>query len=540
MSRLISRFILISLVLLWSASSYAGKASEFLIYVLADGLPVENAEIFINNSFYKKTNKNGFAKCRLSKGQVAIEVKNNNVKLYGLNVSINNLSNSLLIIHQLKNVDRPVIDLESSDSSIASNASINANLIKTKDQSKGEAVIKGYVTSLVSGVPVPGAQVYISGVAEKIKTDENGRFEYKVSSGVYAMSIVHGDFSMQSVTDITLVDKEVFSRNFELTPAAKELEEFTVTAPLVEGGSLALIDEKRNTSSVVEVLGSEQMSNAGDSDAAGALKRVTGLTLIDGKYVYVRGLGERYSSITLNNAGVPSPDPTRRVVPLDLFPTGMLESIVVQKTFSPDMPGDFAGGVVQLRTKGIPEEKVRKLSVSTGFNTNTTFQEGYRYQGGDTDFLGIDDGGRDMPAFLNDVTNGGATQLSSLDSDVLEAAGESLPVNYQVTGFTIRPDIGLKLNMADRNKSYDSDWGWGYNFAFNYSNKWHLSEEEHFTYGLDGSGGLIQFDNYQRTRTTNEVNLGGMLNFTAEFGNSGKIESTTLLTRKTSNSVFID
>ena len=108
------------------------------------------------------------------------------------------------------------------------------------------------------------------------------------------------------------------------------------------------------------MIGAEQMSRAGDSNAASALKRVTGLTVVGGKYVYVRGLGERYSASLLNGVSLPSPEPERRVVPLDLFPSAILQSITIQKTFSPDRPGEF-GGMVALQTRGIPEERMHGL-----------------------------------------------------------------------------------------------------------------------------------------------------------------------------------
>jgi len=309
---------------------------------------------------------------------------------------------------------------------------------------------------------------------------------------------------------------------------------------MVEGGALALLDEQRSTSSVVEVIGASQMSNAGDSNAASALKRVTGLTLIDGKFIYVRGLGERYSSTVLNGSGMPSPDPTRKVVPLDLFPTGILESVVIQKTYSPDMPGDFAGGVVQLRTKSVPEEKVRKVSLTVGGNTQSTGMQGLDYEGGDTDYLGIDDGGRDMPAYLSQVSNGGSSVLTNLTDTQIEQAGESLPVNYATNQQALGPDFSFKTNMANRNEQYDADWGWGYNFAFNVSSKSRLREEERANFGLDGSGGLTQFDSVDRQKTENEVDIGTMLNLGLELGNNNKMESTTLFVRKTTDTVLLD
>ncbi|MCC6653521.1 MAG: TonB-dependent receptor plug domain-containing protein, partial [Candidatus Eisenbacteria bacterium] len=160
-----------------------------------------------------------------------------------------------------------------------------------------------------------------------------------------------------------------------LEPAASELDELSVKAPYLEGALSSSVAERRTEKRVVEVLGAEEMGRAGDGDAAAALTRATGLTLVGGKYVYVRGLGERYSSTLLDGATLPSPEPERRVVPLDLFPTGVLSSVVVQKTWSPELPADFGGGTIALRTRRIPEEAFLQTSVSLGGVYGSTLSE---------------------------------------------------------------------------------------------------------------------------------------------------------------------
>ena len=117
-----------------------------------------------------------------------------------------------------------------------------------------------------------------------------------------------------------------------------------------------------------------------------------GLSLINGRYIYVRGLGERYSSVLLNGAQIPSPDFTRRVVPLDLFPNELLDGIIVQKSYSPDMPGEFGGGTVLLRTREVPQAPFFRVQGTLGYTDGTTFEDGLRYDGGGRDWTGYDDG----------------------------------------------------------------------------------------------------------------------------------------------------
>ncbi|MDP4982942.1 TonB-dependent receptor plug domain-containing protein [Pseudoalteromonas tunicata] len=160
-----------------------------------------------------------------------------------------------------------------------------------------------------------------------------------------------------------------------------EIEEVVAVGTRLQGSAAAVIEERKNQAFVADILGAEQLSRTGDSDAASALRRVTGLTLVDGKFIYVRGLGERYSSARLNGAYIPSPDLTRNVVPLDIFPASIIESMAVQKAYSPNMPAAFGGGNIDIRTKAIPSEFTAGFEV--GAAKDTSAGKGFTYKGDD-------------------------------------------------------------------------------------------------------------------------------------------------------------
>src|SRR5690554_6643902 len=159
--------------------------------------------------------------------------------------------------------------------------------------------------------------------------------------------------------------------------AGTAIEEVVTTGTRLQGSAAAVVDERKNQAFVADILGAEQLSRTGDSDAAAALRRVTGLTLVDGKYVYVRGLGERYSSARLNGASIPSPDLTRNVIPLDIIPSSIIESMAVKKVFSPTMPAAFGGGNIDIRTKSLPTEFQANLEVGIGQTMNA--RDGFTY-----------------------------------------------------------------------------------------------------------------------------------------------------------------
>ncbi|HBS33095.1 MAG TPA: TonB-dependent receptor, partial [Parvularcula sp.] len=159
-------------------------------------------------------------------------------------------------------------------------------------------------------------------------------------------------------------------------------------------------DEKRATSEISALLDETSFQRTGDSDIAEALRRVTGISLSQGRFVVVRGLNERYSSVTINGSPLPSPEPLRRTVPLDLFPAGILDGAAVQKTFSPNYPGEFGGGVIDLTTLRDPGDDYLTLRAGIGANFETTTRDGIFVSGGDLDWLGYDDGTRSTPAPL--------------------------------------------------------------------------------------------------------------------------------------------
>ncbi len=192
----------------------------------------------------------------------------------------------------------------------------------------------------------------------------------------------------------------------------------------------------RATPQVISVLSGADIARTGEGDIAGALSRVTGLSVVGGGFVYVRGLGDRYSSSMLNGSPLPSPEPLRRSVPLDIFPTSIVGSALVQKTYSVNYPGEFGGGVINLTTKAIPTESFISVGGSVAADTRTTGGLGYTYYGGDHDWLGFDDGTRKVPGFIKNAADGSgiipSDQVATLSnaSTTLLQRNKNLPANF--------------------------------------------------------------------------------------------------------------
>ena len=270
-----------------------------------------------------------------------------------------------------------------------------------------------------------------------------------------------------------------------------ERQRVSIQAPVIEevltigrlqSSADSIVDERIEQAFAADVLGFDQISRAGDADVASALERVTGLTVVDDKYVYVRSLGERYSSTLLNGAAVPSPELTRNVLPLDLFPSTIVKTLKVQKAYSPDLPATFGGGNIDIRTKGMPDDVVLEASIGTGWNT-VNKDDGISYSGGDVDNTLPEPIGQALQQFQGDPspngilnilhTTGGSPSpelvaeanqinrnlLLSLDRDV-QTSPKSLPADFDG-----KLSLGNSWYLGDdwrvgglANVSYDHQW----------------------------------------------------------------------------------
>ncbi len=260
--------------------------------------------------------------------------------------------------------------------------------------------------------------------------------------------------------------------------AAAEQDMVVQDEPASELGEVVVLgryipEPNRASAEVAAFLTSEDLERTGDSSAAGALARVTGLTVVEGRFVYVRGLGERYSSALLNGSPLPSPEPLQRVVPLDLFPSSILESVTVQKTYSVDFPGEFGGGVIDLRTVDAPDEPFFSMSTSFGGNTETTNQESLVYFGSRTDFTGFDDGTRDVPGPLAlAFSRGLPVNSANVEAQELQRIGHSLvnsPLRLLQRETT---PVNFGFNLAGGLSSDSSLGTLGLVAVAGYSNSW--------------------------------------------------------------------
>jgi len=315
--------------------------------------------------------------------------------------------------------------------------------------------------------------------------------------------------------------------------AAGESEEIVVVGRNIP-------DPVRATPEVVSILSAQDIARTGEGDIAGALQRVTGLSVVGGRFVYVRGLGERYSLALLNGSPLPSPEPLRRVVPLDLFPTSIIASTVVQKSYSVNYPGEFGGGVINLTTRSAPDEPFLDIGAGAGGDTVTTDNLGYTYYGGDWDYFGFDDGTRDVPGPL-------ASAIAS-GNRVVEGGNFTRQEMQGITASLVNASTTLIQRNRDIPFNSSFDVGGGHRFALGsldvgligvagVSNSWSTRggvQQAGTRSGTPGSGDeeLIASSDFDYLSTVNRAVTNGMGSLT--FGlDRHRLRLTSLFIRDT-------
>ncbi|MCI0530933.1 MAG: carboxypeptidase-like regulatory domain-containing protein, partial [candidate division Zixibacteria bacterium] len=264
--------------------------------------------------------------------------------------------------------------------------------------------IQGKLSDAHTGEALIGATVRLEGTPFGGATDLDGKFQIReVPEGKYVLTASYMGYSKSTLDNLKVSSGQVTNTSLSLKQEAIAMDEVVVETKALRDTEGALLKVRKEASSIRDAISSEEMSKSGSSDAAQALSQVTGASVQEGKYVLIRGLGERYVTTQLNGSALPSADPDKKSVQMDLFPAKLLDNVTAIKTFTPDKPGDFTGGIINMETKSLPEKFSANFSSSRGYNSNSTSSPYFlTYAGGDRDWMGMDDGTRQLPGELGD------------------------------------------------------------------------------------------------------------------------------------------
>ncbi len=281
-----------------------------------------------------------------------------------------------------------------------------ALLAACKGRAQESGSVAGVVVNTWDGTPLPLVTVSVRGTTLATQTDPAGKYELQnVPPGDQVLRFSKSGFESVVVTDVRVLGGQTTTVNGNLRPEFYELEEYEVTAEVFNEQTIQILQERQSSSAMLEALGSDFLSQVGAGNAADSIAKVSGATIVEGKFAVIRGLNDRYVTTTLNGARVPSADPYRQSASLDLFPAQVIDRVVVAKTFTPDQPGTFTGGGIDIVTKSFPEKPFVSGSLGTAYNSQASFNDRFlTYHGGDLDWAGMDDGSRELPDELAGIT----------------------------------------------------------------------------------------------------------------------------------------
>lgn len=395
--------------------------------------------------------------------------------------------------------------------------------ISLSAQTTGRMV--GRVLDAEQGTPIAGAVIEVVGTEQRAQTAIDGRYTLtQVPAGSVSLRARFIGYQPKVIQGVMVPAGGVVEQNVALTVQAIELEEITVAAAEEQGSVNRALEEQRNANNVVSSISSEQIDKSPDSDASQAVQRVSGVSVQDGKYVFVRGLGERYTTTALNGARLPSPEPERKVVPLDLFPAGLLESITTSKTFTPEQSGDFSGAAVNITTREFPARRVLTLSTSVGYNTAATGKALPKAPTEGSEWLGFAGSARKIPAGfkaagnLSGLSQGQVNQLIGSFRNVWRAgSGDGSP----------NGSFGLSLGGEDPVLGQRI----GYLASLTYSHGQEVRAQDYRALAV--TGGPI--NEFAGTSGRSSVLWGGLLNLSTRIGSSSKISLNNTYTRTADN-----
>lgn len=371
------------------------------------------------------------------------------------------------------------------------------------------ADIKGKVTDSTTGEPLIGATIQIDGTPKATATDIDGLFAFSGldENANYTLTIKYISYKTKKIDGVR-AEAQPQAIEIKLTPDEQTLNEVTVTGVARKNTEIAVIQMTKSSPVIVSNVSAQEITKTQDTNAGEVIRRVPGVSLIDDKFVMVRGLSQRYNNVWINGGAVPSSEADSRAFSFDLIPSSQIDNMQIIKTPSPEYPADYTGGFITITTKDIPAENTAELSVGGNWNDITSFSDFKYAKGSGTDFLGFDSGMRGLNGGINST-------LNSIAGNGVDLLNNHLNNDWRVRTMSPLGDLKLSGSLGRRWKLGDRQLGMI--AAFNYSNEYRKYEDmQNNLYGVYDAD--KDQSNYLRYSVDDQYNhnvrLGAMLNFT--------------------------
>ncbi len=395
-----------------------------------------------------------------------------------------------------------------------------------------KTVLEGKVTDAQTGRPLTGVSVIIKSTNRGTSTDLEGRYTLSFS-GTSKISIVFSYNGVtQQVDDIEIKSGTLTTQDLSLTQKGKTEEAVIVrtTSTARKETAASLITFQKNTNTVASVISAEAIRRSPDRNTGEVLKRTPGASLIDGKFLVVRGLADRYNQAMINGILLTSTEPDRKTFSFDIIPAQMIDNIVINKAFVPELPGEWAGGLIQVNTKDIPAKNFFNIQIGSGFNTQTIGKDFYKAKGGNTDWLGIDDGTRSLGAGYTIKSN--FTLATQAEKNQI---GKSLNNDWSAKPVSVIPNVSFQANGGFTGTFLGKKVG-GI-IGVNYSKNLRFTDITNRFQSISGGRFTEEF-NYEDNRYTTETTLGGIASLSVQLNSANKISGKAIINLNTNNYVI--
>lgn len=369
-------------------------------------------------------------------------------------------------------------------------------------QTKGKII--GSISDATTGEKLIGVTVAIPEMKTGGKSGLSGNYTIQVVPGTYKLRVSYLGYKTKEIEGVEVKANESKKVDVTLETAAIKGEEVVVTSKIATETQTAQLLERKKSATMNDVLGAEQIRRTPDATSGDAIKRIPGVSVMDNKFVSIRGTNERYNNTLINGSAITSTEPDKKAFSFDILPSNLIDNTIVSKTFTPDLPATFSGGLVQINTINFPESFSSRIAVSASVKGNTTGKTFTNYAGGRSDYLGYDDGTRSLPSGfptfnLNDT---------GITSKQLQDYGRMFKNNWKLLSTIAPVNSNFSLSVGDAMQVFDNEFG--YIATFSYRNAFDHTPITRNDYNPDGT------PVYERTglKDTYTVLWGGLLNLT--------------------------
>lgn len=389
-------------------------------------------------------------------------------------------------------------------------APLAAHAQEKSTEASAPITLEGRVLGREDNAALPGAEVSVVGQGRVVAADEEGRFSLALPPGLHTLRVVADLHKPARVRNVRVVAGRTTKLDITLEPDEDAVEELAPVEYEPDRNSAAgQVALRRNAAGATDAVGAQDIARSPDRSAADAVKRVVGASVVDGRYIVVRGLGDRYTTSLVDGLPVPSTEPDRTSVPLDMFPSLVISDLSIKKTYTPDLPGQFAGGTLDIRTRKAPDKFTFLATLGMGLNSETTFARRPSYAGGSLDWLGVDDGTRKLPPSLpreriSRIRPDGTVDPNLTDYGRALASPIGLGDAMSLPNGTGSLLVGDTLKLGTQSLGYVASLG--------YTRRFQRRKDEILrTYGVDPSrpGELVRFNDYRVETGTDTVTVAG-------------------------------